>query len=61
MYVGRDNAVYIYMLVTAWTVRGSNPDGDEIFPTRPDPPWGLPSLLYSGYRVPGGKEAGAWP
>jgi hypothetical protein len=25
------------------------------------PPWGLPSLLYNGYRVfPGGKTAGTW-
>jgi len=23
----------------------------KIFRTRPDRPWGLPSLLYSGYRV----------
>ena len=28
----------------------------EIFRTRPDRPWGPPSLLYNGYRVfPGGK------
>jgi hypothetical protein len=33
--------------------------GGEIFRTRPDRPWGPPSLLYNGYRVfPGGKE---WP
>jgi len=44
-------------LATAWTVRGSNPSGDEIFRTCPDRPWGPPSLLYNGYRVfPGGKE-----
>jgi hypothetical protein len=37
------------------------PVGGEIFSTRPDRPWGLPSLLYNGYRViPGGKAAGAW-
>jgi hypothetical protein len=30
--------------------------GGEIFRTRPDRPWGPPSLLYNGYRVfPGGK------
>ena len=30
--------------------------------TRPDRPWGPPSLLYNGYRVfPGGKVAVAWP
>jgi hypothetical protein len=33
----------------------------EIFRISPDRPWGLPSLLYNGYRVfPGGKAAGAW-
>ena len=26
---------------------GSNPSGGEIFRTRPDRPWGLPSLLYN--------------
>ena len=34
--------------------------GGETFRTRPDRPWGPPSLLYNGYRVlPGGKAAGA--
>jgi hypothetical protein len=47
--------------VTGWTVRGSNPDGGEIFRTRPDRPWGPPSLLYNGNRVvPVGKAAGTW-
>jgi hypothetical protein len=33
----------------------------DIFNTRLNRPWGLPSLLYNGYRVfPGGKVAGAW-
>jgi hypothetical protein len=33
----------------------------EIFYTRPDRPWGPPSLMYNGYRVfPGGKVARAW-
>ena len=33
----------------------------EIFRTRPDRPWGPPTLLYNGYRVsPRGKAAGAW-
>jgi hypothetical protein len=42
---------------TGWTVRGSNPGGNEILRTCPDRPWGPPSLLYNGYRVfPGGKE-----
>jgi len=46
---------------TGLAVRGSNPDGGEIFRTRPDRPWGPPSLLYNGYRVfPGGKAAGPW-
>ena len=35
--------------------------GAEIFRTRPDRPWGLPKLLYNGYRVfPRGKSARAW-
>jgi hypothetical protein len=43
-----------------WTVRGSNPGGGEIFRTRVDRPWGLPRLLYNGYRVsfPGLKRPG---
>jgi hypothetical protein len=27
--------------------------GSEIFRTRPDPPWGPPSLLYNGVKRPG--------
>ena len=51
----------VLRLATGWTVRGSNPGGDEIFRTLPDRPWGPPSLLYNGYRVfPGDKAAGAW-
>ena len=43
-----------------WTFRGSNPGGGEIFRTRPDRPWGPPSLLYNGYRVfPGSKASRA--
>ena len=39
-----------------------NTGGGEIFRTRPDRPWGPPSLLYNKYWVfPGGKAAGAWP
>jgi hypothetical protein len=43
-----------------WTVRGSNPGGGEIFRSRPDRPWGPPSLLYNGYWVsfPGVKRPG---
>jgi hypothetical protein len=48
-------------LATGWTVQGSNAGGGEIFRTRPDRPWGPPSLLYNGYRVfPRGKSAGVW-
>jgi hypothetical protein len=37
------------------------PVGGEIYRTRPDLPWGPPSLMYSEYRVsPGGKADGAW-
>ena len=47
----------VQRLATGWTVRGSNPDGGEIFRTCPDRPWGPPSLLYNGYRdFPGDKE-----
>ena len=35
--------------------------GGQIFRTRPDRPWGSPSLLHHGYQVfPRGKAAGAW-
>ena len=45
-------------LTTRRTVRKSNPGVGEIFRTRPDRPWGTPSLLYYEYRVsfPGSKE-----
>jgi hypothetical protein len=40
--------------------RGSNPGGGKIFRTRPQWPYGPPSLLYE-YRVfSGGKAAEAW-
>jgi hypothetical protein len=59
-YMGRV-AQSVQRLATGWTVRGSKPGGGEIFRTRPDRPWGPPSLLYNGHRVfPGGKAAGAW-
>jgi hypothetical protein len=47
-------------LDTERTVRGSNPGAGEVFRTRPDRPWGPPSLLYNGYRVsfPGVKRPG---
>jgi hypothetical protein len=41
----------IYRLATGWTVRGSYPGVDEIFRTRPDRPWGPPSLLYNVHQV----------
>ena len=34
------------------------PGGAENFRTRPDRPWGPPSLLYNGYRKLGGKAVG---
>jgi hypothetical protein len=48
--VGRDSSVSI---ATRYGLDGpgSNPGGAEIFRTRPDRPWGPPSLLYDGYRV----------
>ena len=59
--VGRDGAVGI---ATRYGLGGPEIEsrwGGEIFYTRPDRPWGLPSLLYYGYRVfLGGKTAGAW-
>jgi hypothetical protein len=52
---------YHVRLATGWTVRGSNPGAGEIFATRPDRPWGPPTLLYNGYRdFPGNKAAEAW-
>ena len=50
----------VQRLAKGWTVRGSNPGGGgEILPTRPDRPWGPPSLLYNGV-FPGGKADEAW-
>ena len=61
MYELTGVAQQVQRLAKGWTVRGSNPGGQEIFRTRPDRPWGLPSLLYNAYRVfIGGKAAGAW-
>ena len=34
------------------------PVGGAVFRTRPDRPWGPPSLLYNGYRVFPGGESG---
>jgi hypothetical protein len=41
----------VLRLITGWTVSESNPGGGEILRTRPERPWGPPSLLYNGYRV----------
>ena len=49
----------VYRLATAWTVRGSNPGGGEIFRICPERPWGPLILLYNAYGAfPGGKAAG---
>jgi hypothetical protein len=49
----------VWRLDTDWMVRGSNSGGGEIFCTRPDQPWGLPSLLYMGTgSFPGVKRPG---
>jgi hypothetical protein len=44
--------------------RWIEPGGGEIFRTRPDRPWGPPSLLYNGYRLPPPPPrgySGQWP
>ena len=55
----RDSSVGI---VTRYRLDGQGIEsrwGGEIFRTRPDRPWGPPSLLYNGYRVfPGVKRPG---
>ena len=58
--VGRDSSVGI---ATRYGLGGLGIESrwGEISHTRPDRPWGPPSLLYNGYRIfPGGKAAGAW-
>ena len=58
---GAGIAQSVHRLATGWTVWGSNPGGGDILRTRPDRPWGPPSLLYNGYRVSsGGKAIGTW-
>ena len=57
---GRDSSVGI---AACYGLKGPGIEyrWSEIFRTRPDRSWGLPSLLYNGYRVfPGGKAAWAW-
>lgn len=48
--VGRDSILGI-VTRCGLEVRGSDPDGGEIFCTRPDQFSGPPSLLYNGYGV----------
>jgi hypothetical protein len=60
MFMGRDSSVD---LATRYGLDGPGIEfrwgGGEFFRTRPDRPWGPPSLLYNGYRVfPVGKAAG---
>jgi hypothetical protein len=43
--LGRDSSVGI---ATRCRLDGPDPGGGEIFRTRPDRPWGQPSLLYNG-------------
>ena len=53
------NGVTQRFLAKCWKVLGSNSDESDIFRTRPNRPWGPPSLLQNGYRViPGGNAAG---
>ena len=58
---GRD---YVVGTATRYGLEGSGIEsrwGGEIFRTRPDRPWGPPSLLYNWYQVfPGGKAAEVW-
>ena len=49
-YVGRDSSVEIAIRYGCMS-RVSNPGTDKTFRTRHDRPWGLPRLLYKGYRV----------
>jgi hypothetical protein len=57
--VGRDNSVGI---ATRYGLGdpGIESRWGEIFRTRPDRPWGPPSLLQNGYRIsfPGVKRSG---
>ena len=60
-YCATGSAQSVQRLATGCAIQGSNPGGGEIFRTRPDRPWGPPSLLYNGYGVyHEGKAAEAW-
>jgi len=56
-FMGRDSSVRI---ATGYGLDGPGIESrlGEIFRTRPDRPWGPPSLLYNGYRIslPGVKR-----
>ena len=49
--VGRDSSVGIATELRAGRYGDRIPVRGDIFRTRPDRLWGLPSLLYNGYRV----------
>jgi hypothetical protein len=52
VYMSRDSSVSI---ATCYGQDGPGIEsrgGGEVFRTCPDRPWGPPSLLYNGYRVP---------
>ena len=63
-YVGRGSSVGVGWDSSAGIVTLYGLDGPGIESrcgTIFSPPWGPPSLLYSGYRLfPGAKAAGAW-
>ena len=55
------SVVGITTLATGWTIRGSKPGTDEIFPTRPDRPGAHPASCTVGTGShTGGKAVGAW-
>jgi hypothetical protein len=57
----REVVASVIMFFVLNKVSIKNSSGGEIFRTRPDRPWGPPSLLHNVYRVfPGGKAAGTW-
>ena len=58
MGVGSDSSVGIATRYGFGRSGDRIPVGGEIYCTRPDRPWGQPSLLYSGYRVIPGCKGG---
>jgi hypothetical protein len=62
---GKNKCCYTSTRDSDWLRAGRSGDripvGGEIFRTRPDRPWGPPSLLYNGYRFfHVGEAAGVW-